>query len=313
MEENVDKITEDLKHSSILSSAQLSPDIVFDDHTNKALLSKWPRLRKGVPDILLHKTVDFAQHVKEILRLDIKIYQPYLGTNYTKIPCCTIKDYKAVRQYFVKNHMPYHTFAVPNKKIFKVAIRGLSRDIKLNELFEVLKSAKIPVKRVHKMKVKQFASDQEPIVLIVLAYNDEGLKLLRVKKIFGHEVTVEPPIQKTRQCYRCQKWGHAQRFCHGVIKCVKCAGDHYSKACSRDRNCSEPPTCANCGGNHTANYRQCFYCPDSEEYKQNRLKKLKNKTEPQKFPRQLVTWEDVHNNLYKRVTNIPNHAEAIPF
>lgn len=313
MEENLDTITEKLKHSSISPNEQPVPDIVFEDTMNKDLLSKWPRFKNVVPDILLHKTIDFAQHVKEILHMNIKIYQPYLSTNYTKIPCYSIADFKAVQQYFDKNHLPYHTFSIPNEKKLRVTIRGLPKDLNLNELFEKLRSAKIPVKRVHKMKVKSFALQQAPLILAVLPYNKEGLKILRVRKILGHDVTLEPPIKKLRQCHRCQKWGHAQRYCHGQLKCVKCAGDHYSTTCSRDRNCSEPPTCANCGGNHTANYRECFYCPDSEEYKQNRVKRLKYKTETPRFPRQLVTWENVDTNLYKRITNIPKHAEAIPF
>lgn len=313
MEENLDDVTEALKRSSISPTKQPVPAVIFEDTIKKELLSKWPRLKNVVPDILLHKTADFAQHVKEILHLNIKIYQPYLGTSYTKIPCYSIRDFKAMRQYFDKNLMPYHTFAIPNKKKLRVTIRGLPKHITLNELFLKLRSAKIPVKRVHKMKVQQFASEQEPLILAIVPHNDEGLKLLRVKKILGHEVTLEPPIKKLRQCYRCQKWGHAQRYCHGQLKCVKCAGDHYSKTCSRDRNCSEPPTCANCGGNHTANFRECFYCPDSEEYRQNRAKKLNNKTYLPRSPRQLVTWENVDKNLYKRITNIPKHAEAIPF
>lgn len=311
--EDVHKVTKKLKHTSISPIEQPLPDIIFEDTINKELLSKWPKFKDVVPDIQLHKTIDFAQHVKEILRMDIKIYQPYLSSNYTKIPCYSIKDFKAVRQYFDKNHLPYHTFSVPKNKKLKVIIRGLPNDLNLNELIGKLRSAKIPVIRLHKMKIKPFASQQAPLILIIVPYKNEGLKILRVKKILGHEVTLEPPNKKVRQCHRCQKWGHAQRYCHGQLKCVKCAGDHHSKTCSRDRNCSEPPTCANCGGNHTANYRECFYCPDSEEYKQNRLKKLKYKTETPRLPRELVTWENVDEHLYKRITNIPKHKEAIPF
>lgn len=313
MEENLDKITEALKHSSISPTEEPLRVIEFKDTINKELLTKWPRCRKVVPDILLHKSVDFAKHVKAILNLNIEIYQPYLGTNYTKIPCCNIRDFKALQQYLVQNNLPYHTFAIPNKKKLRVTIRGLPKDFKLNELFEQLKFAQIPIKRVHTMKVKQFALNQKPLVLAIVSHNDEGLKLLRLKKILGHEVTVEPPNKKPRQCHRCQKWGHAQRYCHGQLKCVKCAGDHYTTTCPRERNSSEPPTCANCGGNHTANYRECFFCPESVEYKQNLLNKLKHKQDTLRSPRQLVTWENFEENLYKRINNIPKHAEAIPF
>ncbi|XP_071041851.1 multidrug resistance-associated protein 1-like [Parasteatoda tepidariorum] len=57
------------------------------------------------------------------------------------------------------------------------------------------------------------------------------------------------------QCFKCQKYGHAQRICNAPPRCVKCADHHRSFECRKDR--FTPPKCCNCGKNHTANYTGC--------------------------------------------------------
>lgn len=239
---------------------------------NPASLSNWPKLRLKVPDIFLHKPIDFKLHVHKILSMGIKFKQPYLGKYYTKITCLTMNDHKALVQYFEKKQLPFNTFGNPAKRKIKVVIRGLPKDIDLNNLKSELKSLSIPIVRVHKMQRLEHKKNSTSLVLAVVPYNDDGKKLLLVKKIMGHDVKMEPPISKAKQCHRCQMWGHTQRYCHGNVKCVKCAGEHFSKKCERDPD-KEPPKCANCGGEHTASYRECPCCPDSQVHKQSQLVK----------------------------------------
>lgn len=58
------------------------------------------------------------------------------------------------------------------------------------------------------------------------------------------------------QCHRCQQLGHTRHYCARQHTCVKCAGKHPSAECVKP--IEEKPTCANCGGDHTANYRGCI-------------------------------------------------------
>ncbi|XP_029054413.1 uncharacterized protein LOC114881730 [Osmia bicornis bicornis] len=51
------------------------------------------------------------------------------------------------------------------------------------------------------------------------------------------------------------KYGHSASNCNLPPRCVKCAGDHHTSACSKSLD--TPPKCVNCGGDHTANYSQC--------------------------------------------------------
>ena len=57
------------------------------------------------------------------------------------------------------------------------------------------------------------------------------------------------------QCKRCQRFGHTQRNCGYVPRCVACGGAHLTGGCSTPR---EQPQCCGCGGNHTASYRDCI-------------------------------------------------------
>lgn len=57
------------------------------------------------------------------------------------------------------------------------------------------------------------------------------------------------------QYYNCQRIGHSSRLCGYSPRCVKCAGAHIAKDCTKSRE--EEPTCINCQGCHTANYKKC--------------------------------------------------------
>ncbi|CAG4916188.1 unnamed protein product [Colias eurytheme] len=268
------------------------------------LASKWPKLKEKVPDIFLHQPIDFAQHVRKLLSLGIQFYKPFLSRYHTKITCLSFDDHKAMIQYFEKKLLPYHTFGHPSKRKMKIVIKGLPLGIDLNKLKAELKAVSIPVIRVHTMFRRENIKDTNCLVLAVVPYSEEGKKLLQVKKILGYDIKLEPPISKTKQCHRCQMWGHTQRYCHGQVKCVKCAGEHMSKKCERDKD-KVPPKCANCSGEHTANYKQCPCCPDSlahilsQVQKNSRMKVLYRMSE-------LVTTENVErlykNKFYKPVS-----------
>lgn len=270
--------------------------IILGNDINPELLAKWPKLKLKIPPIFLHKPVDFERHVNKVLKMGIKFYQPILGKNYTKLTCESSNDHKYMMKYFEKNQLPFHTYGDPSKRKMKVVIRGIPKDTELNKIKGVLKSVSIPVIRVHQMQSKVEKKDGTILVLAVVPYDDEGKAILKVRQILGHEVKMEPPLTKPRQCHRCQKWGHSQRYCQAKMKCVKCAGEHLSKKC--EKNSEEPPKCANCSKDHTANYKQCISAPGSLSYQVVQDNKI-NIGHYYK-PVQLVTMENCHT-LYKNV------------
>lgn len=272
-----------------------SGNTFLDEDINPELLAKWPKLSLKVPPIFIHQPIDFEQHVKKVLQMGIKFYKPHLTNNYTKVRCETFNDHKHLTHYLDKKQLPYHTYGNPSKRKMKVVIRGLPKDTDLNIIKEELKSVSVPVIRVHKMQTKEERSDDTMLLLAVVPYDDEGKVILRLTKLLGHDVKLEPPKDKPKQCYRCQKWGHSQRYCHGPIRCVKCSGDHLSKKCEKKPEVD--PKCANCGGAHTASYRKCKHALGSDDfYMMQTIKMLI----PCYNPPELVTMDNYHM-LYRNV------------
>lgn len=304
------KLADVLKECRISEQEKTSPrGTVINKAIDPALVAKWPPLKMKVPALFLHKPVDFEVHARELLKLEIKFYRPYTGRYLTKVSCPTFADQRSLAQYLDKNKLPYHTYGHPTKRKMKVVIKGLPNETNLDIVKEELKFMSIPFVRIHKMHTKD---DKQPLlILAVLPYSDEGKRIFLLRKILGSEVQLEPPKPKAKQCHRCQKWGHAQRYCHGHVKCVKCAGDHFSKKCTRDPT-KEPVKCANCLREHTASFRQCSHCPDSTPHKTTiaAKKTWMRGTAGPKIPK-LVSLENI-DMLYKNIGYFPKCTSKAP-
>lgn len=304
LSKKIKKLTDAVKECGISTSSEeinVPPGMVIMKDLDQALLSRWPKVKLKVPNIFLHKPVDFGLHVRKLLSIGIHFYQPYLSRYYTKITCPSFNDHKALIQYFENKQLPYHTFGHPSKRKLKVVIRGIPKNINLEELKKEFKSVSIPVIRMHRMHKGEKKRDTS-LILAVVPHNDEGKKLLKVKKVLSYDVKMEPPDNKLKQCHRCQMWGHTQRYCHGQVKCVKCAGSHLSKKCDRDAS-KEPPKCANCGSAHTANFKECPCCPESVEHQTSQLlKKRILCTKSKLTPPVLITMENC-DSLYKNIVD----------
>ena len=70
-------------------------------------------------------------------------------------------------------------------------------------------------------------------------------------------------LDRIMQCFKCQTFGHKVEFCHIKDRCVKCAGEHNTRVCTKDA--AHSARCANSGGQHSAN---CQWCPEAQKYKE---------------------------------------------
>ncbi|XP_039430824.1 uncharacterized protein LOC120413916 [Culex pipiens pallens] len=126
--------------------------------------------------------------------------------------------------------------------------------------------------------------------VLYLLYFDRGAvkiqDLRRNKTLDGFWVTwrfYSKNPADTAQCHRCQRFGHGSRHCNLPPKCVKCGEEHFTERCTLPRKTSLGDNdntqkhkslvkCANCQGNHTANYRGCAarknYIEEQEKKKQ---------------------------------------------
>ena len=85
-----------------------------------------------------------------------------------------------------------------------------------------------------------------------------------------HMSTVNGPWQ----CYNCQNFGHNASQCKYKSRCVVCGGSHSLNNCqsrsSDNVGDSSLVVCANCKGNHTANYGGCIYVKRAQQVEQLR-------------------------------------------
>ena len=99
---------------------------------------------------------------------------------------------------------------------------------------------------------------------------DKGEWLLNLRHINNLIVNVQLAAQREVPpcCVRCQRWGHTLAYCNMPRRCRRCGEMHDSRACKKPlaRACR----CANCGGDHPANYTGCRYCSEWQRANERR-------------------------------------------
>lgn len=98
-----------------------------------------------------------------------------------------------------------------------------------------------------------------PIVLVHLKKDLPTSSIFKLCSMFYISIKVEClKNMGPSQCFLCQRFGHRSSNCHNSPRCVKCSDQYLASQYSIDK--SQKPTCCNCGGSRTANYRGCpFY------------------------------------------------------
>lgn len=110
-----------------------------------------------------------------------------------------------------------------------------------------------------------------PMFFIDLKTSPKNDEIFQITRFLNTIVTVEEPNKDSRmkQCKRCQLYGHTANYCNLPLRCVKCAGKHDTKMCTK--NPSEPAKCALCDEDHPASYRGCsVYKQQAQFYNKTR-------------------------------------------
>src|SRR5258705_9798143 len=125
------------------------------------------------------------------------------------------------------------------------------------------------VKSVHRFHRKGEDGSKIPTgtVLLTFASNDSALtRIILFYESFQLLEFRESPLR----CFKCQRYGHTERNCRSLERCVHCAGKHPSAECTSPNK----PSCVNCGGQHEAKDRSC---PAYELNRKNRLNMLEHR------------------------------------
>ncbi len=156
----------------------------------------------------------------------------------------------------------YYCYKLKQERNYCFIIRGLHPTIELEKIKNALFQQGYIVKNIINIRRKVKTNDgkcycQLPLHRVEITSTDKNKEVFDIKHLLYTKVKIEEPrkTMEIPQCTRCQQYGHTKNFCARAPKCVKCAGNHLTKDCKK--SIDTEPVCANCGGEHPANYKGC--------------------------------------------------------
>lgn len=206
--------------------------------------------------------VDKVEHLEPLVTL-LKNSTPNqfevksLRNNQVKVIPFSVESYKIIVDVLEKSNAEYHTYKLKTERGFKVILKNMHHSVDTNEVIAQLADKGHDV--INIWNIKHWKTKQPlPIFEIELKPNPNNKEIYSIQHLMDSRINFEPPRPKKDipQCINCQQYGHTKAYCKRRPKCIKCAGDHESRLCSR-QNWADEVKCALCNGNHPANYKGC--------------------------------------------------------
>ncbi|XP_052741505.1 striated muscle-specific serine/threonine-protein kinase-like [Bicyclus anynana] len=220
-----------------------------------------PKTPSRYPPLIVEALPDWTTHFKELKRLlgHTPNGRPF-GKGVRFLPRSD-EEFRTIQRYLTQleseNGISWFCYSLPAERSIKVAIRGLPANTEpalveqeLRELGYVPEHVRTIPPRAGRPGCLMFAQLQRTPGLIPGIY--EVRELLCMPGII---VESWRGRKGPAQCHRCQQFRHSSHNCHRPIACVRCGENHPARECQRPLE--DPPTCANCGGAHTANNAAC--------------------------------------------------------
>jgi len=185
-------------------------------------------------------------------------------------------SYRKMTKMLSEGGHSWHTFENKQTRPIRVMARNLHYTCKPEKIIEYLKANGL---KASEASIKLERRSKRPLNMFMITFSaDEDIeKIYQINNILGCKVIIEP-LRRSKlipQCKHCQAYGHTQKYCNKEPRCVKCAGKHHTKDCTKPINVQ--PKCVHCGENHPANYRGCSIAIE--------LQSIKNKTMKAKNPK----------------------------
>lgn len=210
------------------------------------------------------------------------------------------QHYQDVISVLKDSSVEFFTYTAAAKQPVKVILSGLPY-FSVPELEEELVTNGVQALEVKIFSQKKVGNEESTLYLLYFEKGRVRLsELQKIKALFNIVVKWRYFTRKPSdavQCHRCQRYGHGMRNCHISPLCVKCGEKHLSTACtlpakadlSDESSSRSKIRCANCSGNHTANYRGCASRKNYLQQQENRLQKQKQRSTNKSRPNTQVS------------------------
>lgn len=184
-----------------------------------------------------------------------------------RVLCKDMDSHIKLRQFLDENQddIESHTHQLKSERGFRGIIRHLNKDTPLTWIREELSKLGYQVKFLNSVKSRH-NNTQLHLFEVELAHcdNEKINAFLQLKQLGTQLIAVEKMLRQiVPQCHRCQRFGHTKNYCCRPFTCVKCGDNHPSIECTKHKD--KKARCANCNGDHTANYRGCKAFKDASK------------------------------------------------
>ncbi len=159
-------------------------------------------------------------------------------------------------------NIEFYCYKLKQDRDFCFIIRNLHPSIDVARIKQALYQQGYKVKNIINLRRRVKTNDgysyrQLPLHRVEIESTEHNKEVFEIKELLYTKVVIETPRKTVDipQCSRCQQLGHTKNYCAKKVRCVKCAGNHLTKDCKK--TIDTKPTCANCGGEHPANYKGC--------------------------------------------------------
>ncbi|CAH2021655.1 unnamed protein product [Acanthoscelides obtectus] len=198
----------------------------------------------GVPPINIEGTADWSSLSRMMNSKGIQFSKARTAGTSVKVFTNTPADYRQLVALLESIKRPFFTYQLKEDRMDQRVIRGLPREMSVNDIKEDLVSQGIADAVVQQLTSR---TTKKPLPLF-LVKTKMPEKLAEIQRLAMLTVSFERKKKSSEpsQCYRCQRYGHTQRNCRLAERCVNVERTTTAPAavCQRRQQGNETPSVA---------------------------------------------------------------------
>lgn len=186
-----------------------------------------------------------------------------MSNKLVKVNCDDEDGYRKMVSSLKENKVSYYTYENKQTRPLRVVAKGVHHMWSEKEIFDDLQNKGYNIIGVSK---QLSAKDKRPLNMFVLSFAPEEQidSIYKIDRILYNvvEICALKGSKLVPQCKNCQDFGHTKNHCNKAPRCVKCGKGHLTATCTKQKTVRA--NCANCNGDHPANYRGCTVAKEAQ-------------------------------------------------